>query len=292
MLRKLIKYEWKGIGKVGGLMLLAILLVTGVGCLMLQMPWMKELYAGGQLSGLGAAVLIVMMVISLIVYILVLVGISYGILIFLGVRFYRTMYTKQGYLTHTLPVTPHKLLLSKVLVSGIWYVLVELGVIVSVIALVASLLTGVMEVSGSSLGIFGREVRYALEALQRGWDSGYMGMVIHFLIYIVVTVLVSPFCVVMMIFGAFTIGQLSEKYKGLMGILAYFGINVIMTVILSVVQMLFTFKMTFRTMKNPAAFMDMNLFGTYDVALIVQVLLAVALYWISWLILRKKLNLE
>ena len=100
MLGKLIKHEWKSTYKMGCLMLVVIALITVFGWLAFQTPMWKSLsrndFSFGWLDIFGF--------LTLMMYVLLLVGVNFGILIYLGVRFYKTMYTDEGYLTHTLPV--------------------------------------------------------------------------------------------------------------------------------------------------------------------------------------------
>lgn len=291
MLGKLIKHEWKNMYKVGCGMLLSILVVTVIGCIMLRMPWMEALFLEkNTLTELQELLVVYTLIVSFVLYIVMLLGITYGLLIYQGLRFYRTMYTGQGYLTHTLPVTPHQLLLSKILVSGAWYVLTEIAVIFSVIALIVSFASGLFVAEGFPLMGVIRETSSELRHLFR--DTEVIGAVIHFLLYMVFAVLLAPFCTLTMVFGSLTIGQMSSKHKGLVGILTYFGITTAMSVIMMIVQMVFSFLMSMEFSRNPMGISRMNMMGTYDVTLALQVLLAVGLYWLSWFILKKKLNLE
>lgn len=290
MLKKLIKYEWKNVSKIGSILLLATFVVTVVGCILLQMPWMKELYAGGDgLSEVQSVGLTFMLFISFMLYIFMLVGITYGIIIYMGVNFYRTMYTDQGYLAHTLPVTPNQLLISKTLVSGIWYIFVEIGVILSVFALIFSFAAGMMAPEGYS---FAEAVASVMEELGVIFDSEFAGFLVHYIVLMVLMVLIAPFYAMITLFGGITIGQLSKKYKALMGILAYFGLGFIMMIIQMVVQMVFTIKMTVDTIQDPMAISEMSMLGIYDSTLIIQIVMGIIIYFVSHHILTKKLNLD
>ncbi len=54
--------------------------------------------------------------------ILIFVGIAVFIItfVFIAIRFYRNLYSNEGYLMFTLPVKPHKLLASKIIVAFCW----------------------------------------------------------------------------------------------------------------------------------------------------------------------------
>lgn len=49
-----------------------------------------------------------------------LVGISTGTQLFISVRFYQSLFSDEGYLAFTLPVTPGQHLLARTLVGGLW----------------------------------------------------------------------------------------------------------------------------------------------------------------------------
>lgn len=290
MLGKLIKHEWKCIYKIGTIMLLAMLAVTVIGSVVLQMPWMRDLFNDEMVLGeVQTVILTITMMISFMLYIFLLVGITYGILIYLGVHFYKTMYTDQGYLTNTLPVTPHQLLISKVLVSGVWYILIEIAVVLSMVVLVISFMSGIGSAEGYTLAEAFTEM---WDELKVAFESEFRGTMIHLLVYLVVTALVSPFTTMIILFGALTIGQLSRKHKGIMGILAYFGIGIINMVISMIVSMVYTIRISLTTISNPNAVSDMDMMGIYDISLVMVIVMAVILYWVSHHILSKKLNMD
>lgn len=284
MLKKLIKHEWKSVYKVGSVLLLVILGVTLVGYLGLRTPVMSDLFADESgLTETQAVLVGVASISSLLIYILLLVGAMYGIIIYMGVHFYKTMYTDQGYLTHTLPVKTHQLLGSKVLVSGIWVFLVNVALYISVAVLVIGMLQGVMD--GIQVDI--------------SWDSFWkeLGEVfalidfdaVHLLIIMLLILLISPFASVMLLFGALTIGQLSGKYKLMMGILTYIGLVVVNYILNSLVQAIVTFGYAASYMNEmPMSYMT----SRYDVSLIISCVVGVVLYFVSHYIISKKLNME
>lgn len=291
MLGKLIKHEWKSIYKMGSLMLLAMLVVTLLGCVVLRMPWVVDLISDeGTMGDVQSVILMLTMVISFILYIFLLVGVSYGIMIYLGVNFYKSMYSQQGYLTNTLPVTPNQLLFSKTLVAGIWYLLIEVAVCVSIFALVWACLTGI----ANSLGTYGgaefwKELGEEIELV---FQSELGSELTYFIVYMVLAVLITPFATMITLFAALTIGQLSSKHKALIGVLAYFGICIANTVIVSIVQVISTMKFSMESIANPNVAGTMNMTGSYNVTLVLQVVVSVVLYWAAHKILSTKLNME
>ncbi len=142
------KYEWKNIWRAGTLMLLGMFVVTVIGCVVLRMPGglVTEIADGNDINAAQSWFVVSSFVATLILYVIMLLASTWGMLIFLGIRFYRSMYTDEGYLSHTLPVTANQLFLSKVLVSGVWYLFITIGIGISVMALVVSLMTGLLNV--------------------------------------------------------------------------------------------------------------------------------------------------
>ena len=131
MLRKLIKYEWKGVYKMGLILLGVVAFATLLGFLASRSPLWSDARAYDTVVVNGLAS--IMSFFAIMLYIILLMGTIYAILIYVAVRFYRTMYTDEGYLLHTLPVTKHQILISKLLVSSLWVFFTYMAMFASVI---------------------------------------------------------------------------------------------------------------------------------------------------------------
>lgn len=278
MLGKLIKHEWKSTYKVGGLMALFTVIVTFLGWLSFKSPmWQtinNDYYSFNPLDILSFA--------TLLIYVFMLVGITYGTMIYMGVHFYKTMYTDQGYLTHTLPVGKHQLLGSKILISGLWMIIIELLVILSSFIVICSLLTAVMPEGYSLADLWNefrpvyREILWKLEQETGLKLTGYIA-------YALIAALIGPFVTMTILFGAITVGQLFTKVRVLMAIVCYVGIIMINGLISSLVQSIVSFKTS-----SIDAYVNIQISSSSIVSLIV----AVILYVISYQIVTKKLNME
>lgn len=286
MLGKLFKHEWKSTYRVGCLMLLIIAVVTFFGWLAFRMPmWQAALNEGNyRISSFD-----ILSVMTLLLYVFMLVGVNYGILIYMGVHFYKTMYTDEGYLTHTLPVTKHKLLVSKILVGGIWYLIVMLGIIVSVFVLAAALFSVALpDITWSEIW----------RAITENWDE-FMEMmkrdigldIARWGVTLLVTAIVGPFCSIIILYGAVSIGQLFTKHRVLMAIVSYIGIMVLSMIISSVVQSVSSMKILSGMMQESVV-LDRYLNTTSVSGALQNLVLAVILYIVSWLVCEKKLNME
>ena len=103
------------------------------------------------------------------------------------------------------------------------------------------------------------------------------------------TFVVGPFTAMITLFGSLTIGQLSSKHKGLMGILTYAGITILSSIIGSTMQSVLMFTNGF--MSSPGGF-SMTSNTAYDVSIFTNVLIAAVMYGISYYILNRNLNLD
>ncbi len=284
MLGKLMKYEWKNVYKFGSIMILTVLVMTTIGYFFLSSSVVGDFFAGDVvLSDTENLVLVLTSVSSLLVYYLVLIGALYGILIYMGVRFYKTMYTDQGYLTNTLPVTPGKILTSKILVSGSWVFLSYMAVYVSIAVLLIGLVQGMT--GGVSADISFAEFWEAIILLYEE-----IGMDVKQLVIIMIlSCLISPFTSVIQIFGALTIGQLSKKYKLLMSILVYIGLTIASSIIVTVIEGV----MMMGSIVTATGDVSMEFVNSSCIfALLYSAVISIVLVLVSHRIIKKKLNMD
>lgn len=297
MLGKLMKYEWKNIWKAGTLMLLGMLVVTVIGCVVLRMPGgvVTGLLDNNDINATQSWFVLSSFVATLILYVIMLLASTWGMLIFLGIRFYRSMYTDEGYLSHTLPVTANQLFLSKVLVSGVWYLFITIGIGISVVALIVSLMTGLLNIGELSSvltqynGNIWEFLADAFYELGRTYEEEMGINLLHYGITLLLIYVAGPFITMVTLFGALTIGQLSSKHKGLMGILAYAGLTILSSIIGSTVQSAFMFG---ANVANSASGITVSTNSAYDINVITSLLIAAIMYGVSYYIMNRKLNLD
>ena len=291
MLKKLIKYEWRETWKMGLIILLAIAGITLVGTLGVVLPvnYIQSRNLGNTTGTMSAGFMSLMLTMSAMLYVVTFVGVNYGMLIYQGLRFYKTMYSEEGYLTHTLPVTPKQLLFSKTFVAGIWYLLVGLGIILSIGILIGTLFGSLMNTGAM------RDLSQILREMERTMelDESYLFSLIHGIIYMIAVVIIKPFSKMMILFGCLTVGQLSKKYKAFMGILVYIGVWFANSIVNSTVKYIFTALSDKAYMANNQAMSNfLMVFGSSDMTLLILLGLAVGFYYLSCFLLNKKLNLE
>lgn len=279
MLGKLIKYEWKRTSKVGCLMLGVVVLVTLFGWMAFQTPmWNPDRYS---YSGFGW--LDIFGLLTLILYVVMLVAVNYGILIYMGVHFYKTMYTDEGYLLHTLPVTKHEILGSKLLIDGLWMLVVMLSIYLSIFVLFMSMVSAIMPEDYTFVRFLGEigggfnELFYVM-GINLGLERNL------WLVMAILTSAVTPFSMLATLFGAISIGQLCGKHRVLMAIVSYVGIVVGESIVGSLIRSIMTFSGFF----NLGDYLGGSLYSNFWV----NFLVAVGLYFVSWHVIAHKLNMD
>lgn len=287
MLGKLIKHEWKSVYKIGCVMLIAVLSVTLIGCLYFSTPMWRELFIGtSEVDDFAAAIAGLIGMGSLLVSVVMVTGAMYGMMIYLGVRFFRSMYTDEGYLAHTLPVTPHQLLGSKLIVGGIWVLIVNVASILSILVMIFSMIASIMEGAMPEMNVW-NAMQKLLDEFVVMYETELGMDMVHYAVTMILTVIIGAFSGIMTIYGALTIGQLSRKHKAMMGILTFFGFGLVYMIIGMVVSMV---SMASAITQGTNGEVSMN--APYDGSLIISIITGVALYFLSCFIIKKKLNLD
>lgn len=279
MLGKLLKHEWKSTRMVGGLILLGMAAITLLGCLAFHMPMWKNMFRDDSSSGWMG----IISVLTLIMYVLMLVGANYGILIYVAVHFYRTMYSAQGYLTHTLPVTKHQILGSKTLAGSLWVLAVMLATYLSVLAMCLSMVSLLMP-EGYTWSEFWREAEPGLRDFAAVMKAELGVDVSYYFVFLLVFVFVSPFLTVSTICGAISMGQFFTKYRVLMGVVSYIVISVAGNIVRSVFQAVLSVGAYARI----GTYVNMAMYAN----IAVNLLIAAAMYFVSWHVISHRLNLE
>ena len=110
MLSRLIRHEWKETWRIPVISFIVILFLTLV-CFIC----FRQMEPPADENSINAGAFVIMML-----YCLIISCISTVVTIYIAIRFYRNLYTDEGYLMHTLPVTPRQLILAKLLVAALW----------------------------------------------------------------------------------------------------------------------------------------------------------------------------
>lgn len=275
MLGKLLKHEWKAVWKIPVLLIGILLAAAMMAGFTFHLPIWDSEWVGLPLSG-------VMMIITFYVAI---IGVSLGITIYFAVRYYKNMFTDEGYLTNTLPVSSHQLLLSKVITMFSWDIISILAIAASVALFMGMIILAFMEPGDGKTIVDG-----FWELFDMGiWDSPYMQEFGGFCVSLIVTFFASAFSNTMTIVASVTIGQMVRRHRILGAFGAYFAIGTVMQIISTVIlfpYMISTFDNVY--VETPFPLMTVM----YLIISAVSVIIGVGLYFLSEYLIRKQLELE
>lgn len=272
MLGKLMKHEWMSLWKVP-VLLIGVLMIGSLLCgATFALPMWESDWFGLQLSAISLFLLYYMSIIVCYV----------GIAVYMAVRFYKSMFTDEGYLTHTLPATSHQLLLSKVITMGIWNLISMIGVVISFFILFGSVYIFLLD----NINDLGYQLRSLMHELAQFAElKGFLGLMFTMIFMFIA----SAFSGTMIVVGSISIGQMLRKHRILGAIGAYFGINIILQIISYMVMIPATFSVAMITDWS-------NLFSAYNIMYwiisLICIAIGVGLYFLSEYLIRRQLDLE
>lgn len=217
--------------------------------------------------------LLAMLIISLIAVIFYLVGYSLAAMFILLGRFYKSRFTDEGYMTFTLPVTTHQILLSSFLNCALGMLV---SILVTIVAFGIMVFFGAVELDGQRWEV----VKLCFDYLPRFLKEVGVGNTLVFLLMLL-TGFASEVTTIML---AITLGSIiAKKHKLLIGVVAYYGIHIGITVagagILS--------SSVFNQMMDQAGFQR---FGGVTIA--GYAVLSLVCYFVMYYLTSRKLNLN
>lgn len=281
MLGKLIKHELAATGRLLLPMQGILLIISVVGWLLLNLKVFDEHIEIG--------------IIMLMFYILFIYAIAIATNIYLAVRFYKNLFTDEGYLSFTLPVKPYMHLWSKGICMVIWQVVNLVMIVLSVCILMCyqnilgEVVNGLATTDWSVL----EEIGLSL--------PGIISFSVAFFI-------INGLFGITTIFVSVCIGQLANTYKAAASIGTYVIIQVcyqiIATIMSSVTMMSDLFGTTTEIIYDDMsmvieygeeyymrAMVDMYA-DTFMITMILAGILSVVFYIVSHIIVCKRVNLQ
>ena len=196
-------------------------------------------------------------------------------------RFYKNVMRDEGYLTHTLPVHTWQILVSKLIVSYIWFVSA---------AIVGAACLGIA--MGEPLWLFDAIGDFA-EFMSEIPSSQEKSALILLIAIIIISVVLSPFFLMSHAYFCFALGNLSSSHKLGLGVLAFFGLNIAENILATVVIGFLDFSDVVWT---DEIIPPVPVFGVINKTMLIMLILSVAvsagLFIAAERIFAKKLNLE
>lgn len=283
MFGKLLKQEWRASYRTQGILALSAL---GVG--LLASGAMRLVFSTGRAMSAevnsGGVVLMSLLTMVLVACVISLVAYAIAVPILQLVRFYRNKFTDQGYLTFTLPVSTHKILLSSFLSMLIWVVISTVVVIVC---------TGIFLTLGGILSEIRKVVttgdyRFFWQMIAESWNSFWRESYLGSPVLLVIQGILSWLAGIMTMLAALTIGaSVAKRHKILAAFGIYYGFQVALSILGGITSVVWEIAMINGNAADYA--LHMNIQHAFQIA--VNLVILVGGYLLSEWLLRKKLNL-
>lgn len=275
MLRKLIRYDMKSLNRFLPLLHLFMLLAS------VMIRFFVTGRISPQVSDSQADFILVLL---FVLYFTSVTALTTGTYLLAGIRFYKNMFTDEGYLTKTLPITNGTHLLSKTIAGSIWAVVDMILIYLSVYIVVwtpyvQSLVSSNKEDIRAEFGLTGEYADLSL--------STALAVLLLFSCFGAVSSIV-------MIYASVALGQLFSSHRVLGAVVSYFVISTVISVLSLVVMALFGHE-TRLIVTASSLEMDFNLISyMIEVMKITAVLMtgiSAVLYIMTYYIMNKKINL-
>lgn len=279
MLKKLFKQEWKSFFPAPTITMVILAVVTVI----LMSTFMTSFWeqSNNIFVDLFASL-------TIIAYAFCLAALSFCVTICTAVRFYKNLFTDEGYLMFTLPVKASDLLLSKTLVAVTWRLISLVFTVLSILG-VASF--GIFYLSDTSIVQFFEDFldlfREALVELQ----EVIAVPVFLFFLWLLLLGVCSLFFSTLFLYTCICLGQFWSKHKIGGAIIAYFSLRFI----LRVFRQIFSIPLS-NLFSSYYYDLEEITVGTWILMMFVSLLaaggLCIAMYCICNYIMTKKVNLE
>lgn len=276
MLKKLIKHEWKDTWSVGTTCSVIVLVLTIIGLFVLNEDIWRE---SANRSDMAEDFTVITMMLYLMMFVWGLVAAAFVVRYYFFWRYYKNLFTDQGYLMNTLPVKSTDLINAKLIVAVIWQYIISIIIGLGIFVLVMGVVGGIAPYSWS-------EFWQELQELFREIDWSEFGEFVPFLICMFLCMLLAPIGSVLLMYTAVGIGQMVKKYKFLVSVFILIGLLIARQAITSYASLPFSLAMNewdiTTTMVNIGSF----------ISVLVLTGAIIGLYFLNKYFLEKRLNLE
>ena len=215
MLRKLLKYELLSTSRVFGLSYVVLLASAALVRLLTEIAY-RQSEIMEQMDLLPIPLADIFAGLSAFLYFGVIVAVCVVTLIFILQRFYKNLLTGEGYLMHTLPVTTHQLLMSKLIAAVVWTMASSVAVLLSLYLLVAT--------PQLTMGLLA-EFTLACQAFQQEIHFPFLLLCLEFAVVLLVAAAGS----ILEIYASIMLGHQAPKYRIALAVVAYFAIQMILS---------------------------------------------------------------
>ena len=272
MLGKLIKYDLKSLNRFL-VMIHALLLLTAL---------LIRYFLTGQINS-STPQNSLLLALSITLYVLILIAVSFATAIIITIRFYKNLFSDEGYLTHTLPVTRGQHLLSKTIAGSIWSCLDIFFIFASLYIVSATPYISIMLKEQWAEMI--EELGFTDLSMS---PAALIALFIGFICFSAVSNVITYYASV-------ALGQLVPGHKILGAIAAYFALNTGLSIITLLMMSIFGLFIapSYSTYMNSSSFSySVYLLDSMKLSTTIAFITAIILYIVTYYILNKKTNLE
>lgn len=225
---------------------------------------------------------VIISVFSIIIYCISVFAVLLLTTVFCVIRFYKNMFTGEGYLTFTLPVTPTQHIMVKTVTAMAFQAISVLVVGVSL-----SIIT---------MGDASTEIIKAAVYLYKLIDPQISVHLWFYALELIVLAIVSSGAGIMLYYTCITIGQTFNKNRILGAVGVYFGYQVAMQTLSSIISIIFNVFVSEEFAEKFGLFVEEHikgfLHGVFCGSIVLTLLLGMVYFFIIKSIIKNKLNLE
>lgn len=269
MLGKLIKYDLKALNRFM-FIIHAFLLAAAI---------LGRIFLTGRLDFRSQELNLTLLLTSYMLYLLVIVAASLGTYMVIAVRFYKSIFSDEGYLTNTLPVTRSSILLSKMISGGLWTVLDVCLIALSTYILLSTTFLKEMLIT------------HQTDIIQELNFSNITELT-HCIYIIVFIFIISALSALPIIYASIILGQLFENHKILGSVVVYFALTTLISLLSTILMGVTGLLKDAMTMANTSINFREYLMQLFTICTILTVSFAVVSYIVSHIVFNKKLNLS
>lgn len=259
MLKKLIRYEFRCTARY-----LGIMLAVFAGYLLLYFGIMQF-----YIHTVPTAVTTILFVMATIGLGLIIYVVFYAAYFYCIYRFYKNLVTDEGYLMHTLPVTPKQLVLSKLIVALTWNVLTLICTAASVIMLIFG------------MGAAFPEPDVPSSELQVIFTPAVIIPILLGVLFLIASLSYS----FLIVYYSISLGQTKNSYRAAWSLVIYLGINFAGGIITGIAMIIPT--VISITLEDPLIIITVML----ALMTLVYTLISVLMYRLTCKTFRNRLNL-
>ncbi len=274
MLGKLIKTEFKASGRLYLPLFIGVIFFAVVERILLEIMEVE------QVNSIAFNILFIAIT---AIFVIVIVSVCVSGQFISIYRFYKSVFTDEGYLTNTLPVKSRSIIISKLLV----------GVFYTVFSYIVLFISGLIIVAGDLLksALDNLRIDLGIENTQIGLLDFILDSVINLkLTFSLLAVLIvgSLFFNILVFFVSFAIGNMANRKKVLLSVIIYIGIVNVLSFISAGIA-LFVSKLSIKNY----SMLGVDLLNiTLSIILAVMVVIGLASYFATNKIIKSRLNLE